>query len=216
MKLTIRILGVSLVLALVLLGITSREARADFIVDPDPGGVKFFIGDAYKDVSSFTGNVGGQNSGPQVSVDTIGNVDTGAGYANIKPVKDSILTKLTFTPDGPNLFGDFSFRGQLDEEGTVTVKVWDNQGNPSNPFTFTFDIDKANQDFDRIGIIAKTGTGETIKSVVIESDGFKEVKQIDFSYAEGVTPIPEPTTLLLLGSGLIGLAGYGKKKFFKK
>lgn len=35
-------------------------------------------------------------------------------------------------------------------------------------------------------------------------------------YTSGQSPVPEPTTMLLFGAGLVGLAGFGRKKFKKK
>jgi hypothetical protein len=54
---------------------------------------------------------------------------------------------------------------------------------------------------------------EIFSSIGNTSDGF----EIYFlSSAFTISPIPEPATMLLLGSGLLGLAGFGRKKFFKK
>jgi len=47
------------------------------------------------------------------------------------------------------------------------------------------------------------------------SDNWFAVSEIQ-AYGPSTSPVPEPATMLLLGSGLIGLAGYGRKKFFKK
>lgn len=48
----------------------------------------------------------------------------------------------------------------------------------------------------------------------IGGDGFYSLSEVQ-AFGES-TPVPEPTTMLLLGTGLIGLAGIGRKKLFKK
>ncbi len=186
-----------------LTGALTLSASASFIVDANPGGEKLFIDVANKNVSDFQGFVGANNSSaPHVDIHTTGNVNTGSGFATIKPVKNGSLTELVFTPENPSLFADFSFRGQLlgDANGTVTVSVQDNQGNA--PQTFTITGLGANADFGRQGIISLDG--ETIQSVTLRSD-FKEVKQIEFSFGHGVGVPDSGATAMLLGSALAGL-----------
>jgi len=185
-----------------LTGSLALSANATFIIDPNPGGEKLFIDVANKDVSDFQGFVGANNSSaPHVGIHTTGNVDTGSGFANIKPVKNGSLTELIFTPENPDLFADFSFRGQLlrDAGGTVTVTVQDNQGN--SPQTFTLTGLGSNSDFARQGIVSLDG--ETIQSVTLMSD-FKEVKQIEFSLA-GQTVPDTGASAVLLGTALAGI-----------
>ena len=194
-----------LLFALTLVLGTVDIAKADFMIDPNPGGEDFFL-DNMKDVTDFSGHVGNQVLGPLVNIHTDVLVDVSSGGATIKPSTDAILTSVLFTPADKTLFGDFSFRGQLLEEGDITLTVTDGAGE-----VFTFHAIKM-ADFGPFGIIAEPGSSETIKSVLIESDGFKQSKQFEFSYA--AVPVPEPGILILLGIAMsaIGAASWKIRK----
>lgn len=177
----------------------SGVANATFMVDQNPSGTKLFLTSA-KDAAMSTGTV---ITPDDVAISVMGNADFASGFSTIKPVKGGSLTDLIFTPNNPNEFNSFSFRGQnLVANQTIDVIVTDNQGDAPQTIPFTFG--NANQDFARSGIVSRDG--ETIKSVELVNDGgFKEAKQFEFDIAGSV---PEPTTwaLMIVGVGMVGFA----------
>jgi hypothetical protein len=164
----------------------TSEARADFIFQLGSAADALNLNDA-KNVTAFSGTAGGNN----VNFVTDQSVDVASGNATIKP-HGSTFTTLTGTPDSGVNFTDFSTRGQLQADGSVTITVTD-QNNVMHSHTFTGF--KANQDFAPIEAIAVGGSGEVIKSVEVSSAGFKELKQEAFGFA--TSAVPEPSSLMM-------------------
>ena len=200
MKRKIKVLGVSLALVMILLGITGQGAEATTFYFP------------YADVS-FTGGP------PYGSVELTANSDAGT--------VTFVVTALT---GGSDTLGEFAFNTDLSLTAANFTTV------PTNWTMGSGHMDGFGE-FD--WTVGNTSNADRVHQATIVISGLSSPTEADFEIDNAndhmfaahlfqpgsgltgfiaATPVNvhEPSILCLLGSGLLGLAGYGRKKLFKK
>ena len=95
----------------------------------------------------------------------------------------------------------------INERGRYRLRV---EHSWSDWYTFTADPDTGLN-----GELALDIGGELIDGIKFKGIKFANTGEEFAVRGLDVTPVPEPATMLLLGAGLVGLAGFGRKKWLR-
>lgn len=210
------------VLALAIFGIVSvfsSTAKADIVVvtGVNNQGTDNVLLNPATDVLTVTGVVGQNNL---VVNFTSG---SGSGLLNANPsgqatvsggTGNTSLTQLTFGLANNDTFTRAVFNINASSDGSVLIHV-EGINIDGGFFEDDFTVDANGQNFFTVTAI----NGQLITSIsltAINGAAFQDIRQVRLGGSEIVETVPEPASMLLLGTGLMGIAAGVRRRFSKK